>query len=143
MYSVKLPHLQAGDVITAHARQLFDIRGIRYAVFDSNQIVLTQGPRKVRAGPIARRSASPGPALDEANGFNCTHGPSAYQTPCVSRKVGQITIKRQPVDHRGHPAPLYVNLICRGLLKFEQPKSSPPAHIRRGGYLRVKRYLAS
>jgi hypothetical protein len=142
VYSVKLRKLRVGDVITARARQVFDIGGLGNAVFDSNQIVLTQGRRKAQAGRIARRSASPGPALDEANGFNCTQGPSAYRTPCVSRKVGQITIERRPVDRRGHPVPLYVNLICRGLIKEAQPKRAQSAQIRRGGYLRVKRYGA-
>lgn len=141
VYSVKLPNLRRGDVITARARQRLDIRGLGNAVFDSNQIVLTQGPRKVGPGPLARRSAKPGPALDEANGFNCTQGPSAYRTPCVSRKVGQIEIRRRPVDGRGRPVPLFVNLICRGLIKEAQPKRAQAAKIRRGGYLRVKRYL--
>ncbi|MEO8091763.1 MAG: dihydrofolate reductase family protein [bacterium] len=143
VYSVKLPNLRKGDVITARARQRLDIRGLGNAVFDSNQIVLAQGPRKVGSGPVARRSAKPGPALDEANGFNCTQGPSAYRTPCVSRKVGQIEIKRTPADSRGRPVPLFVNLICRGLIKEAQPKRAQEAKIRRGGYLRVKRYLGS
>jgi hypothetical protein len=142
VYSVKLAHLQAGDVVTADARQVLDISGLRNAVFDSSQIVLTQGRQKVRSGRIARRSGTPGTALDEANGFNCTHGPSAYRTPCVSRKVGQIKIRRNPVNHLGHPVPLYVNLISRGLLKLVQ-KQAPAAHLKGGGYLRVRHYRAS
>ena len=143
IYSVKLPNLQRGDVITARARQIFDIGGIPNAAFDSNRIVLTQGPRKTGSGPIARNAAQPGPALTEANGFNCTHGPSAYRTPCVSRKAGQVEIKRDPVDNSGDPAPLYVNLIGRGLIKEAQRKrGTGSATIRRGGYLRVKRWSA-
>jgi hypothetical protein len=142
IYSVKLPHLQAGDVITAKARQVFDIAGIPNAVFDSNQIVMTRGPRKVESPRLVRRSVTPRASLAEANGFNCTHGPSAYRTPCVSRKVGQVTIRRRPVDHRGRPVPLFVNLICRALVKEAQPKRVASAKIRRGGYLEVKRYLA-
>jgi hypothetical protein len=142
IYSVKLTNLQPGDVITASARQIFDISGIHYAVFDSNNLILAQGPRKVHPGAIARRSAVRRPTLSEANGFNCTHGPSAYRTPCVSRKVGQVTIRRQPLDHQGQPVPLYVNLICRGLLKYVQPKAAPRAKIQRGGRLSVKRYRA-
>ena len=141
IYSVKLPNLQRGDVITARARQIFDIGGIPNAAFDSNRIVLTQGPRKTGSGPIARKSAQPGPALTEANGFNCTHGPSAYRTPCVSRKAGQVEIRRAPVDNSGDPVPLYVNLICRGLIKEAQKmRGQGSATIRRGGYLRVKRW---
>jgi hypothetical protein len=141
IYSVKLPHLHKGDVVTADARQVYDIGGLSHAAYDMNQIVLTQGRRKTHPGPVARASASPSPALDEANGFNCTHGPSAYQSPCISRKVGEVRIRREPVDRRGRPVPLYVNLICRGLLKVEQ-KSWATAQILDDGFPRVTHYRA-
>ena len=51
IYSVKLPNLLKGDVITARARQIFDIAGIPNAAFDSNRIVLTQGPAQGRLRP--------------------------------------------------------------------------------------------
>lgn len=141
VYSIKLAHLHAGDVITAEARKVLDISNLDHAVFDDTRIVLTDRRRKVRPGRIARRSASPS-GLDEANGFNCTHGPSAYRTPCVSRKVGQVRISRDPVNHRGRPAPLYVNLVCRGLLKLAQ-KRPPVAHLKHDGHLRIRHYRAS
>ena len=140
VYSVKLSNLRAGDLIMARARQILDIGGLGNAVFDSSQIVLTEGRRKVSSGRIAKRSGHP-PLFTEANGFNCTQGPSAYRTPCVSRKVGQITIERRPVNRRGRPVPLYVNLISRGFLKTAQPKRGLFAHVLRGGSLRVKRIL--
>jgi hypothetical protein len=144
VYSVRLTNLQQGEVITARARQVLGIAGIPNAVFDSNQLVLTRGRRKVRPSPLVRRSATPRATLSEANGFNCTHGPSAYRTPCVSRKVGLLTIRHPPVDHRGHPVPLYVNLIARGFVKVAQPQAKRVARakIKRGGYLKVKRYRA-
>jgi hypothetical protein len=141
VYSVKLPHLQKGDVITADARQVLGIGGLHYAVFDSSQIILTQGRKQVRSGRVAQRSAAPGTALDEANGFNCTQGSSAYRNPCITRKVGQIRIRHDPVNHRGHHVPLYVNLVSRGLLKFVQ-KRAPAAHLKPGGFLRVDHYRA-
>jgi hypothetical protein len=140
VYSVKLRNLRAGEVITARARQILDIDHLGNAVFDSSQIVLTQGRRKVSPGRIARRSGAPS-AFTEANGFNCTQGPSAYRTPCVSRKVGQIRIVRDPVDRRGRSIPLYVNLISRGFLKTAQPKRPSFARVLRGGSLRVNRIL--
>ena len=83
VYSVKLPNLRAGDVITAQARQILEIDQLGNAVFDSSRMVLAQGRRKVKSGRIARRSGAPAD-FTEANGFNCTQGPSAYRTPCVS-----------------------------------------------------------
>jgi hypothetical protein len=141
VYSVKLSNLRAGDVITARARQILDIGHLGNAVFDSSQIILAQGRRRVRSGRIAKRSGRP-PAFTAANGFNCTQGPSAYRTPCASRKVGQITIERRPVNRHGRPVPLFVNVISRGFLKTAQPKRGLSAHVRRGGSLRVERFRA-
>jgi hypothetical protein len=138
VYSVKLANLEAGDVITASARQILDIAHLGNAVFDSSQIILTQGRQEVSSGAIARRSSAP-TAFTEANGFNCTQGRSAYRTPCVSRKAGQVRIVRKPVGRRGRPVPLFVNLISRGFLKAAQPKRVASAHVLRGGSLRVER----
>jgi hypothetical protein len=142
VYSLKLRRLRAGDVITAQGRQILDIDGLDHAVFDSSELILSDGPRKVNSGRIARRSAAPGPALAEANGFNCTLGPSAYRSPCVSRKAGQVKIRRDPVNGDGNRVPLYVNLIARGFLKLAQPSKGPVARVKPGGYVRVKRYRA-
>jgi hypothetical protein len=142
VYSVKLPHPKAGDVIVARARQILDIGHLGNAVFDSSQIILAQGPRKAGTGPIARRSGTP-QTFTERNGFNCTHGPSAYRTPCLSRKAGLLTIGRTPVDGQGREVPLYVNLITRGFLKTAQPKRVPSARILRGGSLRVTQISAT
>ena len=141
IYSVKLESLRAGDVLTAQARQILDINGLDNAVFDSSEIILAQGRRKVTSGRIARRSGRPS-SFTEANGFNCTRGPSAYRTPCTTRKVGQITIERRPVTRNGRPVPLYVNLIARGFPKIAQAKRRAFAEVLRGGSLRVKRFRA-
>jgi len=136
VYSVKLPHPKAGDVIVARARQILDIGHLGNAVFDSSQIILAQGRQEAESGRIARRSGTP-QTFTEKNGFNCTQGPSAYRTPCLSRKAGLLTIERTPVDRQGREVPLYVNLITRGFLKTAQPKRALSAHILRGGSLRV------
>ena len=44
--------------------------------------------------------------ITESNGFNCAQGPSAYRTPCLTRKAGLLEIVRDAVDRRGHPKPL-------------------------------------
>ena len=141
VYSVELPSPTAGDVIVARARQILDIGHLGNAVFDSSQIILAEGRQKVRPGRIARRSGTP-QTFTEKNGFNCTQGPSAYRTPCLSRKTGLLTIERTPVDRQGREVPLYVNLITRGFLKTAQLKRALSAHVLRGGGLRVRQISA-
>ncbi len=138
VYSVRLSNLQRGDVLIARARQILDVGHLDNAVFDSSRIILAQGRHKVTSGPLARSAGAPR-TFTEANGFNCTHGPSAYRTPCVSRKAGLTTVARTPVDRRGRPIPLYVNLISRGFLKEAQPKGGGAAHVLPGGGLRITR----
>jgi hypothetical protein len=74
VYSVKLPRLRAGSVVTASARQLTSIAGLPYIVFIGSRLILTTDPDARTSRGIARRL----PAPSEHNGFDCTHGPSAY-----------------------------------------------------------------
>jgi hypothetical protein len=49
----------------------------------------------------------------EANGFNCTQGPSGYASPCTITKAGAIRITKDVLDPAtGLPGTLYVNLVA-------------------------------
>ena len=86
------------------------------------------------------RPALPSPGADgghitAANGFNCTQGPSAYQTPCVAPKSGATWIMRQP-----RPGPYYVNLVSRSKPKHVAGQPGDVARVLPGGFLDVTRY---
>ena len=136
-YSARLDGLRAGDVISATALQDTGIAALSLPAFVGDQIILTTKPNSTT--PKRDFSTSDG-QLTPANGFNCTQGPSPYQTPCRSYKAGQVTITRQPLDNLGSPKPLYVNLITRSFPKVAQAKEPDHVDIRAGGYLNVLRY---
>ena len=81
--------------------------------------------------------------LTAANGFNCTQGPSHYRTPCRSVKSGVIAIRHSPVDRRGRPRPLYVNLVSRSKPKHTAALEGDFARIESRGFLDVVRYRSA
>src|SRR5204863_43120 len=70
---------------------------------------------------LSRRVSTLNGQLTEGNGFNCTHGHSAYRSPCKSLKAGLLEIRRDPKKH-GHPVPLFVNLVCHTRPKLAAPR---------------------
>jgi hypothetical protein len=136
-YSVRVDGLEPGDVISATALQNTGVGSLALPAFVGDQIVLTSKPTSAR--PKKAFSTASG-QLTPANGFNCTQGPSPYQTPCSSYKAGQVTITKQPLDNFGLPKPLYVNLVTRAFLKTAQGKGGDRVTIRGGGYLNVVSY---
>jgi hypothetical protein len=135
-YSVPLPDLRAGDKLTASADQLTDIAGLGYPVFLSSELVLADAPDATIPGPVSREVSSYRGRLDEANGFNCTQGLSAYTTPCVTRKVGVIHIRRDPPPGTN----LYINLVSRGKALLNTPDPADFATVLPEGHLTVVRY---
>jgi hypothetical protein len=137
VYSLRMGHLEAGDVLLVRARQRTAIRRMPY--FVGEQIVVGTEPGATQPSALARRIAAPGGTATERNGFNCTIGPSGYRTPCLGRKAGLVEIRRTP------PRPLYVVLRSIGFPKLAQAKraSYPPLRILRGGGLTVTRLRAT
>ena len=143
VYSAKVRGLERGDVLVAAARQRTGLDGLAYPAFIGSSLVLARHPTAVHPGPLAKSAGSNRATLDEGNGFNCTHGRSAYQSPCVTRKVGALRV-RHDVKRGGHPAPLYVNLVSHVLAKVAQPgKADAAPRVLDGGFLRVARYRGS
>mgnify|MGYP006952622855 FL=1 len=129
--SQRLPGLEAGDVLLASARQIAQIRELPY--FVAAKIILSTRPRSRRASAYAKRVASRAGTLTETNGFNCTIGPSAFRSPCLTRKAGLAQIKRTP------RRPLYANLVVRSFPKRAQARVAfPPARVKRAG-MRITR----
>lgn len=137
-YSQKLDNLEVGDVLLVRASQRTAITRIPY--FISTQVVVTTRRQASRPSSLSRRSVSRSGLATETNGFNCTLGPSAFQSPCVSTKAGMATIERVPRTSSGRRKPLYVNLVSRSFPKLAQARGSfPPARVLDGGSLSVKR----
>jgi hypothetical protein len=135
--SLKLRHLERGDIIAAAARERTGIGGLPYSAYVSSELVLAGSRRSVH--PF-RRDATLEGFVTEANGFNCTQGPSAYRTPCVTRKAGVVRIRRHPVDRHGHPRPLFVNLISRSFPKLASARAGDAARVLGGGFVAAAIY---
>jgi hypothetical protein len=140
VYSLKLKHLEGGDVIAAAARARTGIGAFPYSAYVSSELVLAGNRTSTRGFP---RNVSLNGYVTEANGFNCTQGPSAYRTPCVTRKAGLATIRHRPVDRHGDPRPLYLNLIQRSFPKLARARPGDAAQVLGGGFVTATVYGAS
>jgi hypothetical protein len=141
IYSLKLSNPHAGDVFVATASQRTSIGGLPYSVLVSHRVILAASRGATSASPLAMRVSSSHGQFGENNGFNCTQGPSAYRSPCLSTKAGLIRIRRTP-SRNGQPVPLYVNLICYVLPKSDRPDRHDSARVLAHGSLAVVRYAS-
>ena len=141
IYSQRINKLRKGDVIEASARDLLTIASLRYPVFMGTDVVLARGPHAVSSAGIPRQVATGNGDLTEQNGFNCTHGPSAYRDPCRTRKAGAVRVVRN-VRRHGHPVPLWVNLVAAGAPKGAVPRHGDRMRVLPRGELVVRRYRA-
>jgi hypothetical protein len=137
VYSLKLSGLERGDVIAASARTLTGIGPLHYSAFVSSQLIVAGSRNSTH--PF-RRDVNLDGLVTEANGFNCTQGPSAYESPCLTRKAGAARIRRHPVDRHGDPRPLYLNLIMRSFPKLARALPGDAAEVLRGGFLAAQIY---
>jgi hypothetical protein len=141
IYSQRINNLKKGDVLEASARDLVTISSLPYPSFVGTDLILTHGPHAVSPTGIARGAVSGHGHLTEANGFNCTHGPSAYRSPCRTTKAGAARI-RHTIARRGHSIPLYLNVVCAGKAKRAVPSPSDRMRVLSRGSLVVRRYRA-
>lgn len=134
--SRRLAGLERGDVLLVRARQRTRIRGLPY--FVAAKVVLAGRPGATKPGRSVRRLVSRAGTATETNGFNCTDGPSAFRSPCLTRKAGLARVKRAP-----RARPLYANLVLRSFPKRAQARGGyPPARVLRRGRLEVTRLRA-
>jgi hypothetical protein len=157
VYSVELDGLEAGDVLEANALQRTDISQFDKPVNVGSKIILAGSPGGTQGKPAYATAEG---QVTPANGFNCTQGPSPFETPCRSYKTGVVTITQTPLTRTGAPKPLFVNLLsrtffpCQGCRPpsrasrsarrgFGSPAGEPVAVVEPGGYLSVARYPAA
>jgi hypothetical protein len=139
VYSVKLSNLRPGDILVAVAKQRTGISEVPYNVFVGSRIILTGRRSAGRTNGLSRRMSSLDGQFTEGNGFNCTHGRSAYETPCTSRKVGLLEIRRPP-QQGGRQVPMYVNLVCHTRPKLAAPQAGDHVNVLAAGNLKVRKY---
>jgi hypothetical protein len=128
VYSQRLRHLEAGEQLAVDAEAVTERAGLPYSVRTSSQLILAEGRRDVRPGPLARRLGGGG-EIGEANGFNCTRD----RETCTTRKVGVLRLTRSPRKH-GRPRPMFVNLVMIvGPKRFKAGPGDRYDVLRRGG----------
>ena len=138
IYSQRVDHLRKGDALEASAAHLATISSLPYAAFIGTTIVLAGNRHAVVPTGVAR-GATTAHGVTEQNGFNCTHGPSQYRSPCRTRKAGAVMIRRD-IRRHGHPVPLYVNVVAAGKAKGANPQPGDHLHVKRQGSLVVRRF---
>jgi len=131
VYSQRINRVRKGDVLEVSARHLVTISSLPYSSFIGTHVILARGRHGV--------AASPADEITETNGFNCTHGPSAYRDPCRTRKSGALRV-HHPFARNGHLAPAYVNVVVAGKAKRASPQPGDRLHVLAGGSLTVRRY---
>jgi hypothetical protein len=136
IYSQRVRNLHKGDVLEVEARHLVTISSLPYPVFVGTTVVLTRGRNAVTATGIARGLATTH-GVTEQNGFNCTHGRSAYQDPCRTRKAGAVLIRRTVKQ-----VPLYLNVVSAGKAKEATPRAGDRMGVLPRGSLVVRRFRA-
>jgi hypothetical protein len=142
IYSQRINQLHKGDVIEASATHLITIASLRYPAFIGTDMILARGPRAVSSAGLPRQVATGNGDLTEQNGFNCTHGPSAYRDPCRTRKAGAVRIVRN-VQRNGHSMPLWVNVVSAGAPKGAVPRHTDRMRVLPRGRLVIRRFRAS
>jgi hypothetical protein len=143
IYSVRMPRLNKGDILTVRARETTAIGHLAYSAYVNSELVLAGRPGATHPNDLAKRTAALRGRITEANGFNCTQGPSAFQTPCVTRKVGLLVMRRDAISRRGRPRSLFVNLVSRSFPKLARARPGDRARIKSSGGLEVTRYPKS
>jgi hypothetical protein len=138
IFSVKVKHLERGDVLIARGRHLADISHLPYSAFVSGELIVTTKRDAAESRGLARKTISYRGSMSAVNGVNCTQGRSDYQSPCLTRKAGLARVQRDVENRKGRDVPLFVNLVSRSFPKLSGSGGGDAAIIR-GGFLEVRR----
>jgi hypothetical protein len=133
--SQKVEGLERGDVLSVTAALRSDVRHLGYNALVGAQLVVARGPHATSPSRLVRRSVWLDGEIGPLNGTNCT----PPESPCPTRKVGAVKVRRDVVGESGGPAALFVNLVVR--TKQKRVGRERGARLRfRGGKLEVRRY---
>ena len=141
LYSVPLTGLRAGEKLLVKGRHLTALpSSFPGNAYIHSELILASRPGGTSPGRAARRVGTLHGRISEANGFNCTHGDSAFESPCLTRKVGVMKVRRDATDVLRAPATLYVNLVARAKPLLHSADEGERVRVFQGGRLKVVRY---
>jgi hypothetical protein len=140
IYRVRLDALKAGEQVIVDAKSVVGISHLSYSALAQSELVVSAKPGRHELDGI-RNFISLGGRIAESNGFNCTQGRSAFQSPCVTRKVAAFRVTKNVVDRKsGSPRSVYVLLLSGLRWHYGGRFDAGEAGRVRGGFLRVERF---
>ena len=142
IHSVPIAAPLKSEVLAFDGGYTATIDQLPFNTFISSRVIVGETPTSTESTGIAKSSVQFRGDATEANGFNCTQGPSGYSTPCTVTKAGAIRITQNAVDEAtGLPATLYVNLVSSAkALLTERVKKSQQVLVGPTTGLKVTRY---
>ncbi len=142
LYSIRVPHPQAGDRLLAKGTARLGIGRLSYNVYLRSRLTLATSPHAIAPGRAIAHHAILGGELAPSNGFNVTHGKSGYRTPSRATKAGVTALRGVPRTRSGHRRPLYVNFVSWAKPLLVRPDAGDAVRLLGGGSLRAVRYRA-
>jgi hypothetical protein len=133
--SRRLAGLERGEQLAVQAAMRTDISHLPYAVRTSARLILAESPRATKPGEFVKAHALGTGEISENNGSNCTKPPGR----CTYRKVGVLEMRRDAVDGRDRPVPLYINLVTVLGPKVREARARDRVRFRRSE-IRVVRF---
>ncbi len=143
IHSIPIVAPLKGEVLAFDGSYMATIDQLPFNTFISSRVIVAEQPTSTDPSGLARSAVQLRGDATEANGFNCTQGPSGYPTPCTAQKAGAIRITKDAVDEStGLPATLYLNLVgsTKPLLTDERIKRAQRVEISPASGLQVFRY---
>jgi hypothetical protein len=134
--SQRVDELDRGDVLAVSASIRSDVRHFGYNALVGAQLVVARGPRATSPSRLVRRSVWQEGLISPLNGTNCT----PLQSPCPTRKVGVVKVRRDARGGSGGAAPLFVNLVVRTKQKRVDRMHGDRLRILDDARLVVRRY---
>ena len=134
--SQRVDELERGDVLAVSGDFLSDVRHLGYSALVGAELVAARGPHATSPSRLIRRSVSQRGQISPINGTNCT----PMDSPCPTRKVGVLIVRRDLVGNSGGSAPLFVNLVMRTKQKRVEREHGARLRIQQASGLLVRRY---
>ena len=134
--SRRVDGLERGDVLAVSGDFRSDVRHLGYSALVGAELVAARGPRATSPSRLIRRSVSQRGQISPINGTNCT----PMDSPCATRKVGVLIVRRDLVGDSDGSTPLFVNLVMRTKQKRVEREHGARLRIERAGGLLVRHY---